>query len=577
MGWSSVDLANAPGISALKGINEGLTPLVKALTTIMEMVASVIDVTSARIVSLSDAETAALKSAIAAIRALLKDLTGNAGCYFLAVPLRNINITPRLPIWYAQDPSDPHAASDVLIPPNASTNGGNYGFLQDVINSINDTKDIMRPQFDKDAHIAGIMVVSGASSYLKIVPLVEKLVKLFSGNNGEGAGEGLADYSAPTPRELKTTIVPAAVGAREKAINRYAGDGNVHPYGVRLSWARDDRVTTITSFAVPVRMTIRNVLVYRSEYPILQGTTTTQLDEDEDVGQIGKFEYDGFNNEFFDDSIKLNTTYYYAVAYEFETQEGSEPIQEYVQLSPAITHVYIPENVTTLPRSGVPPDWLLLPSPLSLIPGMHSLITQVDQFLTVLEKRLDDKSTKLKKYVEALRREIRRYTRRAREVTTTIQQIIDLMTLPHLYIGAYTFAGKGGNRFLINTIGTALSDTRDANRPPFDRGDELVTGFILMAGSATAGKLTTFKKLLELLFQTPVNTQANATVTAIASINALIDTVEQQIALLDNLDKDPAGANVATAVTTVSAATHSAIGPNLELATEQNDGKECQS
>lgn len=569
MGWSSVDLANAPGISALKGINEGLTPLVKTLSTIMETVATIANIVATFLVDITDMETAALKSAIATTRSLLKDLVGDAGCYFLAIPIRNINIMPSLPIWYAKDPSDPAASSQVIVPPAAGTSGGNYGFMKDLVDSINDTKDVMRPQFDATAHIAGIVVVSGSSSYLQIIPLIEKLAKLLSGFDSGGAGEGLVDYNVPSPRELKATIVPAAVGALEKAINRYSGAGNVHPYGVRLSWAQDERVTVVTSFTVPVYLTIKNVLVYRSEYPILPGTTTTQLDSDENVKQIGKFEYDGFNNEFFDDSIQLNMTYYYAVAYEFETREGDGEAQEYVQLSPTITHLYVPENVTTLPRNGVPPDWLLLPSPLSIIPGMSNLVNQINQFLDVLEKRLDDKSSKLKKYVAALKSEVARYTRLAREVTALIRQIVDLMTLPHIYIGAYTFAGQGGNSFLINAIGNALKDTSDPNRPPFDRGDELVAGFVLMAGSATAGKLNAFINLLELLFQSQTTRSASYISAALESINAITESVEQQIALLDNLERNRSLA--------VTEAEQNAIGPDLEPAAEQNNGKECHS
>jgi len=200
---------------------------------------------------------------------------------------------------------------------------------------------------------------------------------------------------------------------------------------------------------------------------------------------------------------------------------------------------------------------------------MSDLVNRIYQFLDVLERRCDGKASKLQKYIEALKAEVDRYIALAREVTALIRQIVDLMTFPDVYIGAYTFAGKGGNSYLVNAIGRALKDTSDPNRPPFDQGDELVAGFVLMAGAATAGKLTAFSTLLELLFQAEGSRATNYIGAAIDSINAATEAVEQQIELLDNLERN---LNPVTAE-----AVPGAIGPDLSPAKEQNDGKECHS
>jgi len=142
-----------------------------------------------------------------------------------------------------------------------------------------------------------------------------------------------------------------------------------------------------------------------------------------------------------------------------------------------------------------------------------------------------------------------------------------------VYIGAYAFVGKGGNNFFVNELGKALNDTNDPNRPPFDQGSEVVTGFVLMAGSATAGKLAAFKTLLDFLFFSSGSQMESAAAAAYAAAAASIDTgieaVQREIDLLANLELSP------EPITPVI--TPKGIGPDLEPADEQNDGKECTS
>jgi hypothetical protein len=213
---------------------------------------------------------------------------------------------------------------------------------------------------------------------------------------------------------------------------------------------------------------------------------------------------------------------------------------------------------------------MLLPSPTALIPGVGSLVAQINLFLDTLEKRLDDSSSKYKKYIEALDAEIKRYGQLAKSFLTTIQQIIDLLTFPpDIYIGSFPFLGKGGNQFFIEILGKALTDVSDPNRPPFDEGSEVVTGFVIYAGSATAGKLTALKNVLEFWFSGAHAEAESAYTAAVTSINAAVTSVQSEIDLLGNLERAPTEA----ANTTVPMLP--AIGPDLEPATEQNDGTEC--
>lgn len=573
-GWGKLDIADSAAIQTLQGINEGATSIVQTMSTLLNVVKTVLDIVKNFLVSIPDLETAALKAAIELIRELLKDLTDTSGCYFLAVPIQIVNVVPEETILYEPQPGGWSSIPALMTPPVTGGSGGNYGFMKAVVDSLNDRDDVLRPQLDSDAHVAGLVVLAGSSTYLDMLPLIEKFVKLFSGNKNSGAGEGMMDFSFPRPKGLRASLVPAAVTAASKVSNRLFGTSGEHICGVRLQWDRDDRQKVIQAFNQPVTVTIKKVSVFRSEYPILPSATYTQLEQDEDVGLLAEFEYDGWNNEFYDDSIALDRTYYYAVGYQTESVEGEGTPIEYVSFFMPITHVYVPPKFNTMPRKGVPPDWMLLPSPISLIPGIDDLVAKITLFLDTLEKRLEDSSSKYKKYIEALSAEIDRYIRLSRDLLGLIQELIDLLTFPpDVYIGAYAFAGKGGNNFFINELGKALNDTTDSNRPPFDQGSEVVTGFVLMAGSATAGKLTAFKNLLDFLFFSSGSRMESAAAAAYAAAAASIDTgieaVQREIDLLANLELSP------EPITPVI--TPKGIGPDLEPADEQNDGKECTS
>jgi hypothetical protein len=114
-----------------------------------------------------------------------------------------------------------------------------------------------------------------------------------------------------------------------------------------------------------------------------------------------------------------------------------------------------------------------------------------------------------------------------------------------VFAGVHTFAGKGGNTFMLNSIGQALFDTSDAERPPFDTGTEAVYGIIMVAGSETPGKIESLKTFFENLFNTTFSatgefavagkTVESAIQAAIASIDRVTAETEEEIQLYDNM------------------------------------------
>jgi hypothetical protein len=180
---------------------------------------------------------------------------------------------------------------------------------------------------------------------------------------------------------------------------------------------------------------------------------------------------------------------------------------------------------------------LLFPNPLALIPDIEEVVTSINVFLDSLEKRADTASSKFRAYIDAINTEIERYARIVQRTISLINRIVKLLTFPDVYVGAYTFAGKGGNNFFVSQLGSSLQDTSDPNRPPFDRGDEVITGFVLYAGSATAGKLEAFSSTINLLLTTEAESVAAIYAQAAADLGIALEQVERDICFLDDLTK----------------------------------------
>jgi hypothetical protein len=570
MTWQRVNIKDSAAIQSLSGVQAFMSNTVSIMEGILSTTKDIIEFVSALVFDVEDLNAAVLQAAIDTARDVLKDLVGDAGCYYLPIPIRQIteisDAINRPTLIAPPDPGGAETVFDAMLPPR-STNmtGGNYGYLSDVMASLNDADDLMRPQFDQDAHIGALVVLAGVTSYLDIIPLIDKLQKLLSGDNGSAAGEGLVDTRIPKVTGLQYEIVPSVIGQAAKLHNRVEGGDKELPYAVKLSWDLHDKVSVTLDFGEPYRLVIDKVVIYRSDTPLSPNASLTERD----THILKEFEYDGTTNFFYDDTIELNHVYYYAVGYNVIGEQGSSTTSDLGVTYITALNVNIPNELDIFPRTGVPPDWTLLPNPLALIPGITDIVNTALVFLDDLEQRIAGKKNKYEKYIEDVTAQINAYVAKAEEITSTIRQIVELLTLPDVYLGATVLAGKGGNTFFMDALRRALMDTSDPNRPSFDRGDEIVTGFVLLAGSATAGKLSKFKTMLELLLsQTP--SAAAAYAKAMGSINYVEMAVDREIEFLQNLDLNKTG------VVATTAESLPAIGPDLEPAAEQNDGTECQ-
>jgi len=562
--WTSVNLADNDVVRSLTTVRDGLVPIVDTMKTVTTTVKTLADLVVNLLVFAADPVTATLQAAIDAVRGALKDLQESAGCYYLAVPIRGITETTAAAINYALEPTDPRFPAG-LLPPANGMSGGNYGFLRDVQDSLADELDVLRPQFTSEAYVAGVVIVAGSDNYLRLLELVDKLKALLSGAALSGPGEGLVDVGYPKPRGLRATLVPSAVTGSDRLANRLTSTV-LQPYSVKLEWPRANRTIARVDLGEPaITYTIKRIGVYRrteASFPI--NARDVEANPYGLYTPIVTFEYDGWTNFAYDDTVLPGNTYYYGVGYEIEAARGTETVT--YPFGPfATTSIVLPTDIAILPRTGVPPDWLMLPSPLSLIPAIANFVTAINRQLDNLEERLASAQDQYQKYIDALQVEIDRYARFAQDINQAIEQLVELMTFPDVYIGAYPFAGKGGNTFFINALGKALTDTADPNRPPFDNGDAIVTGFVLYTGAETPGRLEKLTDLISMLFGSTSTSASSAYAQASASLEGAVREIDRQITFLQNLDRDP---NPST-----QEATPVGIGRELTPATEQYEPK----
>jgi hypothetical protein len=554
--WSHIQPLEGDVAQTLEDVKQTVDPVFTALTTILEIVKGVLDVTVNLLLDFTDPNKLAVKAAIEAIRTIINDLVGEAGFYFISIPIIPIDRPLANKILYERNPGEGLVESleplAVAVADDRIGGGGNYGFLSVLAESMNDADDPFRPTFDEDAHVAGVVIMFGAESYLKVAALVNKLANLLGGPKKTGPSEGIKSSSDfPKPKNLTATLGPSSkTSAKAEQLKNWASpDGVYSPYAVKLEWDLENEVHVLpwpNEDATGLETwKITHVMVYRSDKPI---STSITLDALEEL-KIAEYEFSGWTSDFYDDGVELGKTWYYAVGYKMVEilQEAGGGFSELVSEEPQpfnimTTQIAIPEDPNMFARKGVPPDWFVISSPLAAIPAVQQTVDRILKILDTIEKTIDDKSAKMRKFIQAIESEINRYVDWVQDIVDTVEQLIDSLNWTGIYAGITGFQGKGGNDFFLNQLGTALNDTNDPNRPPFDKGTEAVCGFVMYAGSTTAGALEKFIAQTELLWGINIaqigeyaDTVSNAYNDAVAAIDVAIEEIQRQICLSDNL------------------------------------------
>lgn len=561
-GWSELNLgASTEVVQSLEKFKTQMQAAIDVVVTIVDITKTVADFILQFYFDLANLDVEILKAAIGALRDAIKDLAESAGAYGLVVPMHIVD-----PYSWLGDPETFYLGNrDTLGFPFLETStgpaainrpvdgsAGNFGFYATVAESLADQQDLMRPQFDEDAYVAGVVLLFGTDTYMELVLLAKKLMRLFRLPGVDPETE------MPTPRDLRARIVPTPLTGEAIVDQQFVGDGkdfSTKPYSVRLEWKPDEKDWLLALYG-NARFEIREFVVNRWEdgqytkEQILAGAAPDTIILKEEYNRIGLV---------IDRTIETDKVYWYSVGYLIDVldDDGNVTTSYSAPLDINAVRINVPETIKLGPRHGVPPDWYAAPL-LSFIPGLQDAVAWLLNWLDEIEAGLTTGKDEIEEFLEFLQREIDRYTKMAQDIAAALQELIDAFTLPNVYAGMWVMPpGKGGNQYFLKQLGQALF--ADADRPPFEKGTEAVTGIVLYTGSSTAGVIEKFISSIELLFGGFLSSRENALADAANSLHALDEQLDRQICLTKGLlQKECEGVE----------ATPSAIGEDLQPSDE---------
>jgi len=537
-GWSELNLgASSEAVQSLDKFKTQLQAAISAVETIVEITKTVADLIVKFYFELENLDVEILKAAISALRDAIKDLTESAGAYGLFVPMHIVD-----PYSWTGDPDTFYLGNRDTIgfpflettdgvdyisrPPDGGA--GNYGFYATVAESMSDKQDLMRPQFDGDAYVASVVLLFGTDTYMELVLLAKKLMRMF-----KLPGVNLDNAEIPVPRDLTAKVVPTPVTGEAIIDQQFVGEGDfgTDPYAVRLEWTADERDWLLAAYG-NARFEIREFVVNRwedGEYTKSQILAGAAPDT-----EILRTEYNRVPLVI-DRTIETGKTYWYSVGYLIDVldDDGNVTTSYDAPLDINAVRIDVPVNIKLGPRHGVPPDWYAAPL-LSFIPGLQEAVAWLVSWLDELEAGLTTGKDEIEEFLEFLQREINRYSKFANDITATLSELIDAFTLPNVYAAMWVMKpGKGGNQYFLRQLGQALFGAED--RPPFEKGTEAVTGAILYMGSSTAGKIEKFIDSVNLIFGGFLSSTDNALSTAVDSLRALEERLDRDICLTQGL------------------------------------------
>jgi hypothetical protein len=386
--------------------------------------------------------------------------------------------------------------------------GGNAGFYRTVVDSLSDSRDHCRPQFNgpKDYVAGGVMILG---SDFDPFSFIDGLF-VFAGIFGElfAMSGGLPDL--PKPKNLRAETV-FGTGTEMQPVHGAKGK-----FKALLMWD----IIDVPFHTIP---DLGGVIVVPTETAVIAVKNNLKLSNSSNVMQLfgtrdlyaGMESPDGSAKVIHVRGFRPNETMFltdvmdtarddiwtFFLAYKLKGYNKTDNFSKakgnelgYYYLSNAAR--LIPMQMAT---SGTPPDWVRTPSVADLLPPLAGFIRQLVVFIEMLASYLPSILEHLKKYIDFIRSEIQRYERIILRLLDQIKKLLEMLkigTLGGLY--CKSFFGQGGNQFFINDLAASLAEGYP-NAPPFHNGDEFVTGLVVMAGGAYP-EVAAAKPLLDLIF-----------------------------------------------------------------------------
>jgi len=505
MGWQKWEL-DLPDLGAVADLSEIIDKIREFLEIIVGILESILNF----ITAFTDPLAAAIKAIIDKIKEVVEGFLEDVGVYILGVPIRKrfatnfLNLGDITPDWAGSlgifgegvaDTDQPGNLGQILPPWKDDNlndflveanryNGGNYGFFKTVIESLRDEGDTNRPQFyDEDDYVGGVVLVMGVGGF-DALGFLDDIWKLF----------GLFDFDldgvpkAPRPQNLQGRAMTPIV---KSAVNDTGGK-----FSTFLEWDPVEvPITKLTDLGgiilFPERYAIirskNNVNALSANSVVdLMGTRTLSNGSTFGPSEV-VFEgpYDPTDVTYIDENIESepDDSFYYTIAWKLRAYGADEDrttsdgtAYEYWYTSNVVRVVPYP----TVPGS-TPPDWRRTPSVSSLFPEFAYLLRLLVAELEKMAGKLVGALDFITEYVEFLKSEIQRYEELVNKILDALEQLTFKFQLPTAGVYYRTFEGEGGNTFFIQDLALSLRSSY-ASSPPFHKGDEYVTGVILMAG-----------------------------------------------------------------------------------------------
>lgn len=421
--------------------------------------------------------------------------------------------------WDLEQPTVPFAAgAATAYAALAGQTGGNAGFFNAFMQSVNDVLDPNRPQYlQQNDAVTMTVLLLGAPAYADAASYASTLGRVFK----PPTNSDLAAGTVPTPRNLRAKVITAP---------------NTPGISARLDWDNPPPlfqppyfpsvVLRVSRYAV-IRSTSEDaasaatVLDLFSTQSLTQGMTSDDQAKSSVVVSIGS----GLNSTYVDtETLDATIPYYYFVAWEVKvTEEGKTTTLPFDKLS----NVCKVKVKTPVPTVGVPPDWMAYGSPLALIPDLQ---LQVEAMLEKV-KALGDRQGggvkgALSNALDLALANLDRLVAQLDQANAAFSRLgaVFNSALPGIYTTSMT--GVGGNAFLVAELARRLQDTSDSGRPPFD-DNEYVLGLCIVAGGPRIPDIQPVIDLLASLFQP--DKPSNPLLDVLTSLDAVVTAAEQRV------------------------------------------------
>lgn len=550
MGWHSFGAITLPGLSQILQAFEALTQVISGAASVAKAALSLSAL--ARLTP----EQMALKATIAAAQKLLEDLlsSGTSG-YMLQVPARKKTIfsamladamarahLTTLPT-YDEDPSSVKlwsaaAARGTSVDVAAgarSADGGNLGFLRTVSESLSDAGDGMRPRVPSSWYTWGVCFMAGAEDPMAYVALANWLTAFTGGSQTASpfaASAGIASIPRPKSLTVKAVTPPSAAGTVTAWIT---WEGAASP--VALEKLGNEVVTT------------RRVALLRSSSPraLLGKSCVKEVMGTESITAgmaVGDVKVVSISDYVLAKPCVLvdetaPTLSYYAIAYECEVRGSSLGFGSISNTA----RLLVKRNGTPRSLTSQPPDWYRVAA-LDLLPWVAPFVRDLSSWVSSLDTTVAVDALKsaqqavLDGVVAAATETLSRLSR--------LQALVNLGLPTGAPFGTISFhvtsfesegdasgtTSEGGAVGIVDGIAKALSDTTDPNRPPFDKGTELVAGFVLAYMAPTKAALAPVIATVSALLGVGSST-ATAAVTTYDSLVAALDSVGDSLEAIE--------------------------------------------